>query len=120
MRYQRLLLDEKTRILRQRGYTEALLRERLEPDVANGARSRADIGDMGYETYQRELASRLTTEETELLKEIELALRRISEGTYGRCENCGTAISEARLAVVPHARICSKCLLRMREAKKTP
>lgn len=37
------------------------------------------------------------------------ALRRMSEGTYGRCETCGTTIAWQRLVAVPHARHCSQC-----------
>jgi DnaK suppressor protein len=37
------------------------------------------------------------------------ALRRMSEGTYGRCETCGTTIAWHRLVAVPHARNCSQC-----------
>lgn len=37
------------------------------------------------------------------------ALRRMSEGTYGRCEACGTTIAWQRLVAVPHARRCSQC-----------
>jgi DnaK suppressor protein len=38
-----------------------------------------------------------------------LALRRMSEGTYGRCETCGMTIAWDRLVAVPHARNCSQC-----------
>jgi RNA polymerase-binding transcription factor DksA len=37
------------------------------------------------------------------------ALRRMSEGTYGRCEACGTAIDWQRLIAMPHAGRCSQC-----------
>ncbi|WP_327002818.1 TraR/DksA C4-type zinc finger protein [Dactylosporangium sp. NBC_01737] len=37
------------------------------------------------------------------------ALRRMSEGSYGRCEACGTTIDWQRLVAVPHARRCSHC-----------
>ncbi|MEV0133322.1 TraR/DksA C4-type zinc finger protein [Dactylosporangium sp. NPDC050688] len=38
-----------------------------------------------------------------------LALRRMSEGTYGRCETCGSTIAWQRLEAVPHARRCAQC-----------
>jgi hypothetical protein len=37
------------------------------------------------------------------------ALRRMSEGTYGICEECQSAIPLGRLRVVPHARSCTRC-----------
>ncbi|MFU8873998.1 TraR/DksA family transcriptional regulator [Micromonospora sp. SL4-19] len=42
------------------------------------------------------------------------ALRRISEGTYGRCESCGGEIPVARLEILPSARHCVPCQARKR------
>jgi len=49
-----------------------------------------------------------TQQETELL-EIELALNKITAGTYGICEMCEEKIGFARLKVKPHARFCIDC-----------
>jgi len=43
------------------------------------------------------------------LKEVESALRRMAEGTYGLCERCGVAIDFARLKAVPQATLCMSC-----------
>jgi DnaK suppressor protein len=40
------------------------------------------------------------------LDDIEKALQRMDEGTYGTCEVCGNAIGEARLEVMPSTRVC--------------
>lgn len=45
----------------------------------------------------------------ELLKEIDRALKRIEDGTYGRCENCHGVIPTARLEAKPFARFCIDC-----------
>lgn len=37
------------------------------------------------------------------------ALKRIEQGTYGICHNCGESISQARLDAVPYAQICRNC-----------
>jgi DnaK suppressor protein len=37
------------------------------------------------------------------------ALRRMSEGTYGICEECRSPIPLGRLRVEPHARVCTRC-----------
>ena len=44
-----------------------------------------------------------------LLDEVELALARLDDGTYGRCEECGEPIGDERLAVLPIVRTCSRC-----------
>jgi len=45
----------------------------------------------------------------ELLDEVELALARLDDGTYGRCETCGSPIDDAELAVLPLVRSCRPC-----------
>ena len=44
-----------------------------------------------------------------LLDEVEQSLARLDAGTYGRCEECGEAIDDARLAEFPTARRCRAC-----------
>ena len=44
-----------------------------------------------------------------LLDEVELALARLDDGTYGRCEECGNPIDDARLAELPVVRTCGRC-----------
>jgi RNA polymerase-binding transcription factor DksA len=43
------------------------------------------------------------------LKDINLALEKIKEGEYGKCEKCGKDIHKERLEVCPEARTCTKC-----------
>ena len=62
--------------------------------------------DVGTETFNRERdISILESVEAELA-DIEHALRRLDEGTYGTCEACGKAISDDRLEAQPAARFC--------------
>jgi DnaK suppressor protein len=49
----------------------------------------------------------------ELLDEVELALARLDDGTYGRCESCGVPIDDADLAVQPLVRECAGCSTRV-------
>lgn len=41
------------------------------------------------------------------LSDVEVALRRLDDGTYGTCETCGTAIGELQLEATPAARFCA-------------
>ena len=43
------------------------------------------------------------------IRMIEAALKRIDDGSYGICPQCGESISEARLEAVPHAPLCRHC-----------
>ncbi|MEO0085862.1 MAG: TraR/DksA C4-type zinc finger protein [candidate division WOR-3 bacterium] len=107
-RVEKVLLAHKQRLLRQCSFTD----EVMESPEASGDLSshRSHVADQGTENYQREMASRLKTLECQALRDIDDALRRISEGTYGICERCGERIAKARLEIVPHARLCMKCL----------
>ena len=44
-----------------------------------------------------------------VLNEIDAALNRLDNGTYGTCEHCGASIPTERLEIVPHARHCVAC-----------
>ena len=59
------------------------------------------------ETYERDLSLEHTLEKQ--LFEIEDALKRIVEGTYGICEDCHIEIPEERLRALPSARYCLDC-----------
>jgi len=52
---------------------------------------------------------RLTDAEQRELKEIDEALYRITEGTFGRCQRCGHAIGRQRLQAIPETRYCLSC-----------
>jgi RNA polymerase-binding protein DksA len=45
----------------------------------------------------------------DLLDQVERALKRVAEGTYGKCANCGKNIEAARLKALPHASLCISC-----------
>jgi RNA polymerase-binding protein DksA len=59
--------------------------------------------------FDREFALNLVSSEHDALFEIDTALRRMSEGTYGLCDACGCAIEKARLHALPFARMCVRC-----------
>lgn len=64
------------------------------------------IADSASETYMRELDEGLEENADHLLGEIESALSRIGDGTYGLCARCGKPIATERLEAVPYATLC--------------
>jgi RNA polymerase-binding transcription factor DksA len=62
--------------------------------------------DLGTETFEREKDFSILESLEHELAELEAALRRVDEGTYGRCGACGNEIPAERLAAVPAARFC--------------
>ena len=87
--------------------TLLLLRARLLGDVnqmadaalkdTNTVRMPSDMADVGTDAYEQELTLDLLGNEKEVLEQIEAALVRIEDGSYGKCEACGKSIAKARL-----------------------
>jgi DnaK suppressor protein len=68
-----------------------------------------DIVDRANNHYNRELMFSLSDSERQRLLQIEDALRRMDEGSYGRCANCAGPINPLRLDAVPWTRFCIDC-----------
>ena len=68
-----------------------------------------DILDSVSEERTRELDLILTDREKRKLAQIDDAIERIEENTYGLCEECGVKIPKARLKVLPFAIYCVEC-----------
>jgi len=64
------------------------------------------LGDTATATFDRELDEGLEEGAQQTVSEIDAALVRIEDGTYGTCEICGKPIGEERLAAIPWARFC--------------
>lgn len=67
------------------------------------------MADMATDMYNREFSLELAEGERERLYNLEEALKRIVDGSYGRCDSCGGAISRPRLKALPQAKCCIKC-----------
>ena len=105
-------------------FQELLLTKRREIllnvlDIGNGAlkKSRQDasgdlsmmpvhMADIGTDTFEQEFSIELMEGERKLLREIDEALQRIEEKTYGLCEGTGNQIPRARLEAKPWAKYC--------------
>ena len=62
--------------------------------------------DMGTETFEREKDLSILEQVEAELADVEHALRRLDDGTYGTCEACGKPIPEERLEALPATRLC--------------
>jgi RNA polymerase-binding transcription factor len=106
-RFREALLGERERVVK------AI--ENLRSENAASSEDMADEGadqhlaDSATETYDRELGDTLEENSEQVLDDIDAALRRIDEGTYGTCTNCGKPISEERLEALPWASLCIDC-----------
>ncbi len=68
-----------------------------------------DVGDQGLADLIEDTGLTIADVRRQELTLMADAERRLQEGTYGTCDDCGTEISEERLQVVPYALYCVKC-----------
>ncbi len=67
------------------------------------------MADMSSDTYERELAMNIASTEQAVLYQIDEALKRMDEGTYGVCQSCSRPITLSRLKAVPYTSLCIDC-----------
>lgn len=100
--FRQLLEEERARLLHASGRLEAETSE--DNDEEGGVDNH--LGDQASETYDRELEEGLDEGVRETLRQIDDALRRIDEGTYGTCEIDDKPIPEERLRAIPWTTRC--------------
>ena len=109
-KFRKRLLAEREKIV---GELDNLTKENLSNSQteASGDLSHysTHMADVGGDSFERELALGLVSNEREFLHKIEEALRAIEKGTYGFCEGCGKQIKESRLKALPFAKFCISC-----------
>jgi DnaK suppressor protein len=69
----------------------------------------ADFSEQAIELQNQETMEQLTSQVQDELHGIQLALRRVEQGTYGNCTTCDAAIECERLAALPITSLCSNC-----------
>ncbi len=101
-KYRRLLVEKKSRLMSELAKTKNAEEETTEE-------STQDIADKAVSSYTREFLYSLNDTERNTIQQIDQALARIEDGTYGVCLNCATAMSEKRLTAIPWSRHCVDC-----------
>jgi DnaK suppressor protein len=99
----------KEMLLKKREDLVLEISRRSKASTESAAQDIGDILDSVSEERTRELDLILTDREKRKLAQIDDALDRIEENTYGLCEECGVKIPKARLKVLPFATHCVEC-----------
>jgi len=81
--------------------------ENLMRDAGDGAGQ--DQADLGTSSFERDQELTVVNNEREMLQQIDTALTRIADGTYGVCDACGEPIGKGRLMAFPRASLCMTC-----------
>jgi len=106
--FRKRLEEERARLLHAVGFLEKENPGSMSEELGELAEGGTDnhLGDTAGAMYDRELDEGLEEGAQQTLTEINAALRRIDDGTYGVCEVCGKPIPRERLLAIPWARLC--------------
>jgi RNA polymerase-binding transcription factor len=103
-------VDRNLKALRDKA---AELRRRMSAEKAAAIVSRledpSDSGDLSQQSHEEWLFLNRNNLEKTLLRQVEAALMRVKEGTYGICQECEEPISPKRLQALPWAKFCVRC-----------
>ena len=99
--FRNLLLEQ-----RQQALTDLRADEVTALEESDGV---IDIGEVAQLDLNRSTSFDLGDRQLHLINEIDEALRRIEDGTYGQCVRCGKPIDEERLKAMPTARYDAQC-----------
>jgi RNA polymerase-binding protein DksA len=102
------LLEEREQVLGEISDLEAELSKSLE-DSSGESPYDQHMAEAAGATLDREIDLTLHESAKGKLVQVDRALHKLEEGTYGRCDKCGKAISEGRLDIAPYATLCVDC-----------
>lgn len=108
--FKKLLLSLRERLVGKVDFMqgEALKKSRQD---ASGDLSNVPIhmADVGTDNYERDIMIELIQNGEEGVRNIDTALEKIQDGTFGVCELCAKKINKERLKAVPYAKLCIDC-----------
>jgi len=102
----RMLIQRREEIVRE---AKAEIAKYIKGDKKQLVDTALDNGDWSIVNLSEDIVLRQLTSHRTILLKIDEALRKLDEGTYGKCEDCGDDISEERLKVLPFATLCRDC-----------
>jgi RNA polymerase-binding protein DksA len=108
-RFKKLIQAERNRVLSNLGSIEAEISE-LSSNKSRSSQGYSNhMADIGSDAMGQEQVFLHASQETDYLKRLDEALRRIEAGTYGICEECSGKIPIKRLEAYPSAKLCIAC-----------
>jgi len=111
----RFLINKRQDILRE---AKNEISKYIKGETRQLVESALDDGDWSVIDLSEDISLRQLSAHRENLMKIDEALRKLNEGTYGLCEECGEPINEGRLKVMPFAIYCVDCQERLEHMKK--
>lgn len=112
-------LSEFKSVLQRRREELAQRRERIERHTRHREEPLPpDFAEQAVELENGETLVALDREVNAEIREIDRALRRIEDGSFGECTECGEPVNEARLKALPYTSLCIDCANASASAKR--
>jgi DnaK suppressor protein len=73
------------------------------------------MAELGTENFDQELTLSLLGSDNDAIDQIDAALKRIENGSFGLCEGCGAKIPASRLEAIPYSALCVQCASQQEE-----
>ena len=108
--FKKLILERKDEIVSEIKHISEDTLKKSQRDAAGDISGYTyHMADIATDTYDREFSMGIASNERKLIYDIDDALKKIEEGSYGICEDCKNLIAKTRLKAIPYARLCLKC-----------
>jgi len=108
-KYRKLLIDARDSLAGQVEKLQADLHKSRKDSASDLSGYSYHMADAATDTFNEQIESDIVSSETDTLREIEDALARLNESSFGACEMCSEPIEPKRLTAIPYARLCIKC-----------
>lgn len=108
--FKKIILEKREEIIEQlESLRERMLDENSGGFVNENSPYSLHMAEQGTDAFEKEKNYLWAQRETKFLSYLDAALKRIENGTYGYCIDCGNVIEKGRLEAVPHTQHCVSC-----------
>ena len=109
-RFRKLINEEKNRVEKSLAKHTKIIHHEGENFGSDSAKAHSNhMADQGSDEFQYETTIHFASSEGRYLYQLDLAMRRIEDNTFGKCQNCEKAIGLERLKAKLDARLCIEC-----------
>lgn len=118
-RFKKLIQAERDRARRNLGMIEEEISDRTSNKASGNQGYSNHMADIGSDAMEQEQAFLHASQETEYIKQLDEALKRIEDGTYGVCEECKEKIPVKRLEAYLAAEFCVACKSKLEKLQRS-
>ena len=119
VRFRKLVEAERDRVRHNIGIIEEEIFDSTSNKVAGNQGYSNHMADIGTDAMEQEQAFLHASQETEYLKQLEDALKRVDDGSYGQCEECSGTIPLKRLEAYLAAGLCVACKAKQEKLQRS-